>query len=647
MKKINSKDSAWFRARTLKERIAASSENLVYDVELGKKRLKKWKSESTFTDAGLFAQRLAQDGITEAEFAQILGQNIAPIPLKWLREFEQAYENLHASDITNLLANSSLSRHPSFGFLNAISPILAQGIIKLKSGLNNLPNLPDNLRNIHAILLDGLPEQLLFMVNATLVLEMNVSRLQGLLTGNHPQERFSSFIRRLQNPEVQLTLWQEYPVLAKQVLAAINRWVENSLEFIQHLSHDWRNIYDKFQPPVNPGKLVKINRGEGDSHNNGKSVIIITFASGWQLVYKPRSLAVDEHFQNLLLWLNQKGFQPAFRTLQILDQGNYGWVEFVNPQQCHSADAVKRFYQRQGGYLALFYALEATDFHFENLIAAGEHPVLIDLESLFHPRSEILITAADNLDREMVADSVLRVGLLPEVTWGNTQVTTNTGIGWKTPASENQPLTGFSHGAAGFAWALWKLAVISEKPEFQAAATAAINYERSHFDPIASNWLDLRQNEVKNSFMTAWCNGAPGLGLGRLSICGDTPDEIMYKEITTAIQTTIKQGFGNNHCLCHGDLGNIDLLLIANAKLNNPEIAQKIEKIATEILSDIQQNNFRCGVPLGIETPSLMVGLAGIGYGLLRLTYPQLIPSILLLEPPKKPSPSLRLCASA
>ncbi|MDB9304260.1 MULTISPECIES: type 2 lanthipeptide synthetase LanM family protein [Cyanophyceae] len=1071
MKKINSKDSAWFRARTLKERIAASSENLVYDVELGKKRLKKWKSESTFADAGLFAQRLAQDGITEAEFAQILGQNIAPIPLKWLRELEQAYENLDASDITNLLANSSLSRHPSFGFLNAISPILAQGIMKLKSGLNNLPNLPDNLRNIHAILLDGLPEQLLFMVNATLVLEMNVSRLQGLLTGNHPQERFSSFIRRLQNPEVQLTLWEEYPVLAKQVLAAINRWVENSLEFIQHLSHDWRNIYDKFQPPVNPGKLVKINRGEGDSHNNGKSVIIITFASGWQLVYKPRSLAVDEHFQNLLLWLNQKGFQPAFRTLQILDQGNYGWVEFVNPQQCHSADAVKRFYQRQGGYLALLYALEATDFHFENLIAAGEHPVLIDLESLFHPRSEILITAADNLDREMVADSVLRVGLLPQVTWGNTQAagidlsglggakgqltpekvpqlvqvgtdtmrverqqavipgsqnrpqlnqqevnvqeytdaitegftavygillqhrpellkildgfaadevrvvmrasrtyalllresyhpdflrdalerdrlfdklwidvknrpqlsqiitaerdalwkndiplfstyphsrdlyhrdtglhipnffpqsgielvhhrlnnfsekdlqkqtwfiqaalatlemaktgdnhqiklskktsditvtntattaqfleiackigdrlellahkngefvnwmgisltpsqqwtlaplstdlyagipgvalflaylgeitqnhtytnlaqaaintlkqrlethsdtikfiggfsgwggiiytythlgilwrepeliadaitlvakippliaqdqqldiiagaagcigslislyqtspkqlildvaiqcgehlltqaqTTNTGIGWKTPASENQPLTGFSHGAAGFAWALWKLAVISEKQEFQAAATAAINYERSHFDPIASNWLDLRQNEVKNSFMTAWCNGAPGLGLGRLSICGDTPDEIMYKEITTAIQTTIKQGFGNNHCLCHGDLGNIDLLLIANAKLNNPEIAQKIEKIATEILSDIQQNNFRCGVPLGIETPSLMVGLAGIGYGLLRLTYPQLIPSILLLEPPKKPSPSLRLCASA
>jgi len=31
------------------------------------------------------------------------------------------------------------------------------------------------------------------------------------------------------------------------------------------------------------------------------------------------------------------------------------------------------------------YALEGNDFHFENIIAAGEHPMLIDLETLFQP----------------------------------------------------------------------------------------------------------------------------------------------------------------------------------------------------------------------------------------------------------------------
>ncbi|QSV63560.1 MAG: type 2 lantipeptide synthetase LanM [Dolichospermum sp. DL01] len=1060
MKKVNCQDSAWFRAMSLKERIVANSEELGYDSELGYKRFQRWKSASSFANSSLFVQKLVTEGITEEEFCRILGQSVAPIPLSWVEEIQQIYEYLGEKDITTVLSNSSLCTHPNFGFLKAIAPMLAQGIIKLEAVLNNIQNIPINLRDINDILWEGLPEKLLLMLNATLILELNIARLQSLLTGENAQERFSSFIQRLQNPEVQLALWQEYPVLARQVLEEINRWVENSLELIQHLSRDWLDICYQFQSPTQLGKLIKVNRGEGDSHNNGKSVIILTFASGWQLVYKPRSLAIDGHFQQLLSWLNAKGFKPAFQTLQILNRDNYGWVEFVSFQECDSAEEVERFYQRQGGYLALLYALEATDFHFENLIAAGEHPILIDLESLFHPRSNYQGTAADTLDREMVADSVLQVGLLPQIAWGNTEAAgidmsglggtggqltpekvpklvqvgtdimrverqqaviagsqnrpqlnqqeinvqeytaaitegftavyrillqhrqellnivarfaedkvrvvmrasrtyalllresyhpdflrnalerdylfdklwidvenrpqlsqiisaeinalwksdiplfttyphsrdlyhqetglhipnffnqsgielvqhrlnnfsekdlqrqtwfiqaalatlvisktadnhqiklgekarntstitpttkerflenackigdrleilahnngelvnwmgldvnpnqqwilsplgtdlyagipgvalflaylgeitqnhlytnlaqaaiktlkqqlkrdsikfiggfsgwggiiytythlgilwqrkdliadaialvakipplisqdkqldiitgaagcigsllslhqilpeqfildvarqcgehlltqaqiTDTGIGWISPAGGNQPLTGFAHGSAGFAWALGKLAVTTGNQEFQTAATAAINHERSHFDPTTNNWIDLRIKEEKNSFMTAWCSGAPGIGLGRLSMTENTPDLIMYKEITTAIQTTIKQGFGDNHCLCHGDLGNIDLLLITNSILNDPEIFQQTEKIASQILDDIQENNFLCGVPLGLETPGLMTGLAGIGYGLLRLAYPQIIPSILLLEPPKQSS---------
>jgi lantibiotic modifying enzyme len=41
-----------------------------------------------------------------------------------------------------------------------------------------------------------------------------------------------------------------------------------------------------------------------------------------------------------------------------------------------------------------------------------------------------------------------------------------------------------------------------------------------------------------------------------------------------------------------------------------------------------------CGTPGAISTPGLMVGLAGIGHGLLRLGFPDLVPSVLLLDPP-------------
>src|SRR5262249_44736564 len=134
------------------------------------------------------------------------------------------------------------------------------------------------------------------------------------------------------------------------------------------------------------GIIVGVEAGAGDTHRNGRSVMIVTLSTGARIVYKPRSLAVDEHFQQLLAWLNECGAEPRFRILKYVNRSDHGWVEFIHAHSCGSAEEVSRFYQRQGGYLAILYALEASDFHCENLIAAGEHPVLIDLEALFHPR---------------------------------------------------------------------------------------------------------------------------------------------------------------------------------------------------------------------------------------------------------------------
>ena len=85
------------------------------------------------------------------------------------------------------------------------------------------------------------------------------------------------------------------------------------------------------------------------------------FASGFSLIYKPRSLALDAHFQDLLVWLNERGLSPTCRTLGVLDRGDYGWTECVSRRSCTSAPAMERFFERQGAYLALLYALDATD----------------------------------------------------------------------------------------------------------------------------------------------------------------------------------------------------------------------------------------------------------------------------------------------
>jgi type 2 lantibiotic biosynthesis protein LanM len=962
-------------------------------------------------------------------------------------------------------------------FLEVIGPLFNQGRDRLRAGVEALSrtrtDLPFDPHTVEEVLGANLPRRLIMMLSGTIALELQVARLQGVLQGETSAERFQSFVDRVCQREHALALFREYPVLARQVLLRIDNWVAVSLEFLQRLCADWEALRTAFSPAKEPGVLVQVSGGMGDAHRGERAVLIATFSSGFQVVYKPRPLAVDVHFQELLTWLNQHGDHPPFRTVSILDRGTYGWVPFVAAQGCTSVHEVRRFYQRQGGYLALLYALEATDFHFENLIAAGEQPVLVDLETLFHPRAEKWdTTQADQRAEYTLASSVMRVGLLPlrrwpnaesdgidlsglgavagqpfpraipyweeagtdemrltrkrialpggqhrpslqgtdvnvldyiddivagftaiyhllqkhreellsaegplarfaadavrvllrptqnyatvlresfhpdvlrraldrdrlfdwlwvdvkkrpelvkviraeqedlhrgdiplfttrpisrdvwsstqeriadffgepgmvaarrrvqqlseqdlkkqlwfiraslatlsggaepvsrstlpriepqtsepkpgvsmetrslkkqllaaagavgdrlealalrgthDVTWvgmttffnerqwavrqlgvdvaeglpgvilflahlgsvtGEERYTTlahaalttwrrqvdrnrsaltmiggfygwggviytyahlgalwqqpalwqeveaivellpplierdehldmvggaagcigsllalyhcvpaertlatavqcgdrllaraqatGQGCAWVTPIGA-KPLTGFAHGAAGIAWSLLKLAALTGEERFRTAADGAIAYERSLFSPETGNWPDLRANDTatgsneQQRYLVGWCHGAPGIGLARLLGLRHLEDAQTRAEITVALQTTLGQGFGDNHSLCHGDLGNMELLIQAPAMLADSRCPAEVDSQAALILGSIRGNGWRCGTPSNVESPGLMTGLAGIGYGLLRLAAPTKVPAVLVLAPP-------------
>ena len=86
------------------------------------------------------------------------------------------------------------------------------------------------------------------------------------------------------------------------------------------------------------------------------------------------------------------------------------WMEFVRATD-DSQGEVRRFYERQGGYLAILYALEATDFTRENLIADGERPVLLDLET--HP-AHARVRCRRRRRRQLAWRSIALEGLLPQ-----------------------------------------------------------------------------------------------------------------------------------------------------------------------------------------------------------------------------------------
>jgi type 2 lantibiotic biosynthesis protein LanM len=214
------------------------------------------------------------------------------------------------------------------------------------------------------------------------------------------------------------------------------------------------------------------------------------------------------------------------------------------------------------------------------------------------------------------------------------------GLGWVIPRFGPRPLAGFAFGAAGIAWALLELAGATGDHRYRAAARRAIDYERSLYSSEAQNWPDLRGAEAASAdpdsarFMVAWCHGAAGIGLARLRALRHLNDPKLEDEVRVALNTTLSRGFGQTHCLCHGDMGNLDLLLEAGQALSHRGWRAQAERLAAMVLEDIDRDGWRCGGPGAVEMPGLMLGLAGIGYQMLRLAEPDRVPSVLALAPP-------------
>lgn len=1039
-------DSSWLGLRT--------------DARRGAAALSQWKSLKPFTVADQFERRLRLDGLTEEYLLAVLGlpaeaySELFPTSPEWVRELQRLYST-DRSPVPDGDPLLQWTQHGTNGFVWIAYPLIQEGLRRFREAVQQLSSTttPFDLVTVEPLVLPNLLAVLKPMVEKAMVLELNIARVRGLLKGKLPEQRFRNFCDALRDPEARWSFVRDYPVLFRSLYVRTINWVDYTVELLSRLSKDWDLIRESLVLGLEPERLTAISPGAGDDHRRGRTVAILEFSSGVKLVYKPRSLSLDVHFGEFLEWVNESGFEPPFRSLTVIDRGGYGWSEYVAHQPCSSPGGVERFYQRLGGYLAVFYALKANDMHFDNLIAAGEFPVPVDLETLFHPvvneaedpaanawRSSVLrvlllptrilwsetqegvdisglggrsgqyypagtvdswdrigtdemrlirdepvpmavgdnrptldgqdvsleefveafvagftrvyrlldahkkelqvpggildrfaedkvryvgrptstygtlLTKAfypdilrDAFDRDQLFDhlwlgagdqphltqliaaelqdlhcgdvpafttrpnsrdlwtssgeriagffeqpaiegvrqglcqlgeedlalqtwfiraaiasagDVLRptsaahqlsrwegadsmelaravgdalcrraleygayaswIGLTPagsaETSWclqpldislhaglsgcsfflaylgvltGDTAYSTiarksinlvrrqlerqragglpilslggfsgsggiiytlahlgvlwqddllidealslaadvpsametdqsldvvggsagtiaalgvlnavspsdrlldiavlcgehlldlqqpqNTGGAWQTDMASSQPLTGFSHGAAGIAWALLRLAGWSKDARFRNAAETAIAYERSTFVTEESNWPDFRRrshgpDEVnsKPRFCIAWCHGAAGIAMARLDNLPYMDDRATREEIGIALRKTVESGFGIDSCLCHGDFGNLDILTFAEERIGAPWIHIR-KRLMADTLARLAKNG------VSEAQPGLMVGLAGIGYGLLRLACPERVPSMLVLAPP-------------
>jgi type 2 lantibiotic biosynthesis protein LanM len=403
-------------------------------------RIEKWSQTAAKGDLEKFQKRLAWDGLTLSNVRRVLG----PVRLSdtqnlpnWLETFRVGIEAAASISVeTPELgeAHSCLDSQNPIPFEEVFLPFLQVARNKLIAQTGD--GYYCLTAEAHADLDRSLLGSLSGLCSHAIELKFSafrarrqsaLSRLLRQLQNSYCTTHYRAFIKEMLQEGGLLAFFQEYPVLARLVATVTDFWVDATGEFIQRLAADLSDIQQTFQPDTEFGQVDRINPSMSDPHNQRRSVIGVGFASGLKLIYKPKDLGLDVAYFKLLDWCDQHfietgsfaSLQP-FKLLKVLNRSTYGWVEVVEYLPCQNQEEIKRYYQRAGQLLCLLYVLGANDCHNENLIACGEYPVLVDLETLMHhPFREIAGqkrkegAEALSLAHRQLMDSVMRTGLLP------------------------------------------------------------------------------------------------------------------------------------------------------------------------------------------------------------------------------------------
>lgn len=204
---------------------------------------------------------------------------------------------------------------------------------------------------------------------------------------------------------------------------------------------------------------------------------------------------------------------------------------------------------------------------------------------------------------------------------------------WAILGLSESPLTGFSHGAAGFAYALSSLAKVSGREEFEVAAQECVAYENSCYNKEVSNWPDLRIADP-TVYSSQWCHGAIGIGLARAasSRIKHFNAETIIDDINHAVRNATANWPQHADTLCCGTLGAIEFLAEAGEVLNQPALGHLSDQRLAQIIANRnEQGDYTWNAGGTAFNLGLFRGLSGVGYTILRKLDPSL-PNILMWE---------------
>lgn len=179
-----------------------------------------------------------------------------------------------------------------------------------------------------------------------------------------------------------------YPMAARYLGLAVLQWSNWVNELLTRIETDYDEIRNTFGLSADD-TISGIRVGEGDFHNEGRSVTRLEFDSGRAVYYKPRDTRIEDVYNRLCEYITDiDDFEHDLIQLDVLSKDRYGYVEEIGSRALtgtseESQAELERYYRRMGGILCLTYLTNTTDLHYENVLTDGEHPCIVDCETLF------------------------------------------------------------------------------------------------------------------------------------------------------------------------------------------------------------------------------------------------------------------------
>ena len=364
-----------------------------------KNMLKEWRNVRTLLNDKHFKTMLFYLDMNTEEFSAALNPKEINEKIDWEKIFPNILEEFSYN-----AANYNI---PEYVITN---PFLEYATKNISLLIASCSNIVIN-EKIKEKMEQSIQKELFFISGKVLALEFNSFKesnpdLQDSYFEKYIKMNFSTL-------NGYITFFLKYPTLAR-ILTIRTQYLMKFFEVILlRIDKDKNELINFLGIKSDNLILSDIDLSNGDSHNQGKSVCTLHFEHG-TIVYKPKNLQINRGIQKFSDWFTNNNNLKNIKFPEGIYKEKYSYIEYIHFKKNRDIQEVENYYIRYGYLIALTYILNITDIHLENLIAHGEYPVIIDIETSFQNKTPLEDSLPIRLLNITDFNSIKSSGLLPK-----------------------------------------------------------------------------------------------------------------------------------------------------------------------------------------------------------------------------------------